>query len=66
MMYRMVNYNMIEGKSKFTVPKQGSSTGIIYIPADVVKDSIFPFKPDEEVIVRIDGQKLVIERGEGR
>lgn len=39
-----------------------SRTGVLYIPADVVKDSLFPFSPNEEVIVRIEGDKLVIER----
>jgi len=52
---------MLEGKTKFTIPSKGS-TGVIYIPADVVKDSSFPFIPDQEVVVRINDQKLVIER----
>jgi hypothetical protein len=39
-----------------------SRTGILYIPADVVKDSLFPFSADEEVVVRIDGKRLVVER----
>jgi antitoxin component of MazEF toxin-antitoxin module len=52
---------MLEGKTKFILPSKGS-TGVIYIPADVVKDSSFPFKPDQEVIVRINDRKLIIER----
>ncbi len=39
-----------------------SRTGVLYIPADVVKDSLFPFSPNEEVVVRIEGERLVIER----
>ena len=39
-----------------------SRTGVLYIPADVVKDSLFPFSADEEVLVRIEGKKLVVER----
>jgi len=39
-----------------------SRTGILYIPADVVKDSLFPFSADEEVVVRIDGKRLIVER----
>jgi len=39
-----------------------SRTGVLYIPADIVKDSLFPFSPNEEVIVRIEGERLVIER----
>jgi hypothetical protein len=52
---------MLEGKAKFIIPSKGS-TGVIYIPADVVKDSSFPFKPEQEVVVRINDQKLVIQR----
>jgi hypothetical protein len=40
-----------------------SSTGVLYIPADIVKDSSFPFTRDEEVVVRIDGARLIVERG---
>ena len=39
-----------------------SRTGVLYIPADVVKDSLFPFSANEEVLVRIEGDKLVVER----
>jgi hypothetical protein len=39
-----------------------SRTGVLYIPADVVKDSLFPFSANEEVLVRIEGEKLVVER----
>ena len=39
-----------------------SRTGVLYIPADVVKDSLFPFSANEEVVVRIDGERLVVER----
>jgi len=52
---------MLEGTTKFIIPSKGS-TGVIYIPADVVKDSSFPFKPEQEVVVRINDQKLVIQR----
>jgi len=54
---------MLEGFAKFILPSRGerSKTGILYIPADVVKDSSFPFIPDQEVIVRIDGRKLIVE-----
>jgi len=54
---------MLEGYAKIILPSRSdrSKTGILYIPADVVKDSSFPFNPDEEVTVRIDGRRLVIE-----
>jgi hypothetical protein len=59
----MVNWPLLEGFAKIILPSRGdrSKTGILYIPADVVKDSSFPFSPDQEVVVRIDGRKLVIE-----
>jgi hypothetical protein len=58
---------MLEGLAKIILPSRGdrSKTGILYIPADVVKDSSFPFSPDQEVLVRIDGRKLIVE-GAGR
>lgn len=57
----MVNF-MLKGKARILVPNKRGRTGLIYIPADVVKDSSFPFKPNEEVIIKIDGKKLVIEK----
>jgi len=59
----MVNF-MLKGKARILVPNKRGKTGLIYIPADVVKDSSFPFKPNEEVIIKIDGEKLVIEKKE--
>jgi hypothetical protein len=54
---------MLEGYAKIILPTRSdrSKTGILYIPADVVKDSSFPFASDQEVMIRIDGQRLVIE-----
>jgi len=54
---------MLEGYAKIILPTQSdrSKTGILYIPADLVKDSSFPFGPNQEVVVRIDGKRLVIE-----
>ncbi len=55
---------MLECYAKIILPKRNdrSKTGILYIPADIVKDSLFPFSPDQEVVVRIDGNRLVIEQ----
>jgi hypothetical protein len=54
---------MLEGFARIVLPSRSdrSKTGILYIPADVVKDSSFPFEPDQEVVIRIDGKRLVIE-----
>jgi hypothetical protein len=59
----MVNYQMLEGSAKIILPTRSdrSKTGILYIPADLVKDSSFPFGPDQEVVVRIVGKHLVVE-----
>ncbi|MBS7657952.1 MAG: hypothetical protein QW476_00800 [Candidatus Bathyarchaeia archaeon] len=53
---------MLKGKAKILVPNKRGKTGLIYIPADIVKDSLFPFKPNEEVTIKIEGEKLVIEK----
>lgn len=34
----------------------------IYIPTSVAKDSAFPFKPGEEVIIKIEGDQLIIKK----
>jgi len=59
----MVKCQLLEALAKIILPSRGdrSKTGILYIPADVVKDSSFPFSPDQEVLIRIDGRKLIVE-----
>jgi len=34
----------------------------INLSSDFVRDSAFPFKPGEELIAKIDGERIVIER----
>jgi hypothetical protein len=34
----------------------------IYFSKDFVNDSAFPFQPNEELIARIEGTKIVIEK----
>lgn len=41
-------------------------TGIIYVPADLVKDTAFPFGNGDSLIIRIDGERLIIEKGKRR
>jgi hypothetical protein len=50
-----------EGSGSFRFPKRGR-TGIIYVSSDLVIDSTFPFKEDESLRVKIEGNKLVIEK----
>lgn len=35
---------------------------VLYIPTDVHKDSVFPFRTGEKVKVRIDGKRLIVEK----
>jgi hypothetical protein len=50
------------GKGK-VVDRGGKYSKIfIYIPREVFSDTRFPFKKGEDVTVRIEGEKLVIER----
>ncbi len=52
---------MLEGKARLIIPTNKGNTGILYIPADLVKDSLFPFKPNETVHIRIEGDHLIID-----
>jgi hypothetical protein len=53
--YTMVN----EVKVKLYEYKSRHS---INLPSDFVRDSAFPFKPKEELVARIEGKKIIIER----
>lgn len=50
----------LKGRGKVHEPVKGRI--MIYIPANVHKDSAFPFKPKEDVEVRIEGKKLLIKK----
>jgi len=53
--------NMVkEAIGTFQIPMRGR-TGIIYVPADLVIDSTFPFKVGDKVKIRIDGERLIVE-----
>ena len=51
---------VIESKSKL-IPHEKAKTLYLTIPASLADDSAFPFKPGQEVKVRIDRQRLVVE-----
>ena len=38
----------------------------IYLQKALVEDSMFPFKPGEPLVIRIEGDKLVIEKASKR
>lgn len=42
--------------------RYGGSRHCIYLRSDLVRDSAFPFAPADEVQVRIEGHRLVVER----
>lgn len=54
--------------TKFAVAKKRGKTGAvyrsprIYLPTKLTDDSTFPFKGEEDVLVRINGKKLVIQK----
>jgi hypothetical protein len=60
---------VLEGKGKFLNRKTKTANKdydkfFIYVPAEVARDGTFPFKPQDEVTIRIDSVKkrLVVER----
>ena len=54
----------LEGQGRFWEHTKGKL--IRYIPADVYKDSQFPFKPKDQVKITIDADKkrMIIEKKE--
>jgi hypothetical protein len=43
---------VLQGRTRFI--KQGERKIVLYIPIDIVKDSRFPFKGDEELFISVD------------
>jgi hypothetical protein len=48
-----------QAKVKIYVSKGRHS---VNLPSELVRDSAFPFRPLEELIARIDGNRIVIEK----
>lgn len=42
--------------------QKGTNAALIYVSADIVKDSTFPFNLPTRVNVRIDGERLIVEK----
>ena len=53
---------VLKGKGKIHEPVKGRI--MIYVPADVHKDSAFPFKPKDVVRIEIIDGKLVVSKTE--
>jgi len=55
-----------EGKGKIVDRGKKYRKIFIYIPKEVAMDTSFPFKIGEDVTVRIEGKKLIIEKREDK
>jgi len=49
-------------KEALTKIQKADTKHTIYLKKDLVNDSAFPFRPKEPLVIRIEGQRLVIER----
>ena len=54
-----------EAVGRFGAASRGK-TGIIYVPADLVKDTTFPFTNGDSLLIRIDGERLIVEKASKR
>lgn len=48
-------------KVKVKIYKVGSRHSI-NLPSSLVTDSVFPFQPNEELIARIEGKRVILEK----
>lgn len=49
-----------EVKTKIYTNRQGKV--FIFLPKKLTQDSAFPFQPGDQIIIRIEGGRLVIEK----
>lgn len=54
-----------ENSGRFATASKGK-TGIIYVPADLVKDSSFPFTDGDVLQIRIEASRLIVEKKRGK
>ena len=53
---------VLKSKGRIWLPKKTMRGGArIYIPADIVLDSTFPFQKDGEILVEIDPEKKILK-----
>jgi hypothetical protein len=57
---------MVMTKTTKTKIYKVSSRHTIYLPKDFINDSTFPFIVGEELIARIEDQKIIIEKAKGK
>ena len=63
--YRIGGRNMLRAKGKvWKATGSGKNCHVVYISADIVKDSQYPFKPKEKVNVELDpeNQRLIVTK----
>ena len=55
---------MLSGKGKVWKANSQVRAHVIYIPADITKDSLYPFKEKETVTIRVDPENncLIVEK----
>ena len=59
-------------ETKLSIAKKNAGRGktyeayTIYLPSTLVTDSTFPFKPKERLMVKILGDRLVVEKRKSR
>jgi len=52
---------VLKSKGRIWLPKKTMRGGArVYIPADIVLDSQFPFKEDKQILVEIDPENKVV------
>ena len=52
---------VLQDKGTFRVSVKGK-TGLIYVPADLVKDSAFPLQDGDSLTIRIEREILIVKR----
>ena len=56
------NYRVLVNETDTRIAKVGSRH-TIYLKKEFVEDSAFPFKPDQPLKVKIEGNKLIVSHG---
>ena len=54
---------VLEDRGTFRVSAKGK-TGLIYVPADLVKDSAFPFHDGDSLTIKIEREILIVMKEE--
>jgi hypothetical protein len=45
-----------------SVQSTSAGTALIIVPSAVALDTAFPFRPHDKVMVRIDGERVIVEK----